>query len=259
MARVHHLDCGSMCPVGGRLIGGDRLLGRGRMVCHCLLVETDRDGLILVDTGYGTADCDDPTRLPRVYRAVIGPQLDRGQTALAQVRALGFDPRDVRHVVVTHLDPDHAGGLPDFPWAQVHVHRRALADALARRGPRWVSYEADGDTWMDLPAVRRLHGLHHDVALIPLFGHTRGHTGVVVRRGARWVVHAGDAYFHHDELAVGRRPPLGLRLFATLDEVDRDARMASVAALRRLAARDDVDVVCGHDPVELDRAAVDAP
>ena len=93
-------------------------------------------------------------------------------------------------------------------------------------------YEAEGDTWMDLPAVRQLRGLHHDVVLVPLFGHTRGHTGVVVRRGARWVVHAGDAYFHHDELVPGRRPPLGLRLFAAVDEVDRSARLASVAALQ---------------------------
>jgi glyoxylase-like metal-dependent hydrolase (beta-lactamase superfamily II) len=273
MARVHHLDCGTMCPIGGRLVGGDHLLQRGLLVCHCLLVETDRDGLVLVDTGYGTADCDDPSRLPRMFRAVAGPRLDRGQTALEQVRALGFDPRDVRHVAVTHLDPDHAGGLPDFPWAEVHVHRRERDDALARRdprarvrywpnrfahGPRWVVYEAEGDTWMDLPAVRQLRGLHHDVVLVPLFGHTRGHTGVVVRRGARWVVHAGDAYFHHDELVPGGRPPLGLRLFAAVDEVDRAARLASIAALQRLAAHDDVDVVCSHDPVELDRAAVEA-
>ena len=274
MARVHHLDCGTMCPLGGRLIGGDRLLGRGLMVCHCLLVETDRDGLVLVETGFGTADCDDPTRLPRVFRAVVAPRLDRASTAVERIRALGFDPRDVRHVAVTHLDPDHAGGLPDFPWAEVHVHRRERDDATAphgararsrywpnrfAHGPRWVVYEAEGETWMDLPAVRQLRGLHHDVALVPLFGHTRGHTAVVVRRGARWVVHAGDAYFHRDELAGGGRGPLGLRWFATVDEVDRPARLASIAALRRLrATRDDVDIVCAHDPVELDRAAVGA-
>ena len=35
----------------------------------------------------------------------------------------GFRREDVRHILVTHLDFDHAGGLPDFPDAVVHVQR----------------------------------------------------------------------------------------------------------------------------------------
>ena len=272
MARVHHLGCGTMCPIGGRLVGADRWLGRGRLVCHCLLVETDRDGLVLVETGFGSADCDDPRRLPRAFRAFASPRLDRTETAVEQVRALGFAAEDVRNIVVTHLDPDHAGGLPDFPWATVHVHRFERDDAIAPRdakararywknrfahGPRWAVYEPAGDTWMDLPAVRALDGLHHDVALIPMIGHTRGHSAVAVRTGARWIVHAGDAYFHRDELD-GAGAPIALRWFASLDQIDRGARLASVDALKRLRARADVDVVCAHDPVELDRAATAA-
>jgi glyoxylase-like metal-dependent hydrolase (beta-lactamase superfamily II) len=61
--RVHHLNCGSMCPLGQRLINGEgRWLGKAQMCCHCLLIE-GRNGLILVDTGLGTADVANPTRL----------------------------------------------------------------------------------------------------------------------------------------------------------------------------------------------------
>jgi glyoxylase-like metal-dependent hydrolase (beta-lactamase superfamily II) len=79
-----------------------------------------------------------------------------------------------------------------------------------------------------------------------------------VQHGSRWVLHAGDAYFHRDELATPARAPLALRLFATVDEVDRAARLASVEALRDLSARADVDVMCAHDPLELDRAVTAA-
>lgn len=50
-----------MCPIGKALFSGSgSLFDRAHLVCHCLLVETDDSGLVLVDTGYGTEDCRDP-------------------------------------------------------------------------------------------------------------------------------------------------------------------------------------------------------
>jgi glyoxylase-like metal-dependent hydrolase (beta-lactamase superfamily II) len=254
-----------MCP-----LAASRLVGAGAMVCHVLLVETERDGLLLVDTGFGSRDCATPRRVPAVFRALVRPRLDPAQTAAAQVRALGYRLDDVRHVVITHLDLDHAGGLHDFPAAAVHLHRpeylaairrESLADRMRyltrqwEHGPRWVTYAAEGDTWMGLPAVRGLDGVRDEIALVPLVGHTRGHSGLAVKDGDRWLIHAGDAFFHRDELRPGGKAPIGLRAFATMDEVDRAARLASVEALRGLAARDDVTVVCSHDPVLLATAA----
>jgi glyoxylase-like metal-dependent hydrolase (beta-lactamase superfamily II) len=64
---------------------------------------------------------------------VSRPSLDPSDTAIGQVRRLGFNPRDVRHIVPTQLDLDHAGGLPDFPWADVHVFRPEYEAALHPR------------------------------------------------------------------------------------------------------------------------------
>lgn len=248
-----------MCPVAARISGGD-------MICHVLVIETDRDGLVLVDTGFGSRDCATPRRLPLAFRMMTRPALDPAQTAAAQLRRLGHRPEDVRHIVVTHLDLDHAGGLGDFPWAAVHVHRSEYLGAMqpatmmekARylrpqwdHGPRWVTYQPEGDTWMGLPAVRTLDGVRDDVALIPLAGHSRGHSGVAVKQGDRWLLHAGDAIFHRNELHAGRPVPLGLRALATIDEVDRRARLATVETLRALARRGDVTVLCSHDPALL--------
>ena len=58
--RIHHLNCMSLRPVGGRLIDGrSGWFERARFVSHCLLVETG-DGLALVDTGLGLGDVLDP-------------------------------------------------------------------------------------------------------------------------------------------------------------------------------------------------------
>src|SRR5262245_48255579 len=113
---VHHISAATLCPASARLVNGTGgLLSPGRMVCHCWLVESD-DGLILVDTGIGQADLSDVAgRLGRWFQWAVRPDTDPGTTALGQIARLGFDPRDVRHIVPTHLDLDHAGGLPDFP------------------------------------------------------------------------------------------------------------------------------------------------
>lgn len=57
MIKIHHLDCGCMCPFGGALFDGFSAGLRAHLCCHCLLLETERDGLVLVDTGFGEQMC----------------------------------------------------------------------------------------------------------------------------------------------------------------------------------------------------------
>jgi glyoxylase-like metal-dependent hydrolase (beta-lactamase superfamily II) len=266
--RVHHINCGTMCPFSARLINGrGGWLERARMVCHCLIVETT-DGLVLVDTGLGTADVEDPRgRLGGTFIAVTRPRLSREDTALAHVERLGFRREDVRHIVPTHLDLDHAGGLSDFPDANVHVFAPELEAALhpptfAEReryraaqfahGPKWVKHPLEGDTWLGFDRVRVVGD---DVALIPVVGHTRGHCAVAVKQGDEWLLHAGDAYFFHGEVdPENPRSTPGLALFQRLVAVDDAARRKNQRRLRELARdhRGTVRLFSAHDPLELE-------
>jgi glyoxylase-like metal-dependent hydrolase (beta-lactamase superfamily II) len=264
---VHHLNCGTMCPFGSFLLGQGGL-GRGKVVAHCVLLETERDGLVLIDTGFGTRDVSGQSRIPQTFRSVLAPVLEPGETAVAQITALGLDPMAVRHIVVTHLDLDHAGGISDFPDAHVHLHAREHAAAMMRarpiekqrylpvqwsHGPRWEVYTEDGDTWRGLPAINRLRGLDADVGLVPMHGHTRGHSAIIARTADRWLVHAGDAYFHRGSVDSGIPTPIGFLAFERLTQIDPAARRASLAALRQLReSYDDVDLFCAHDPGEFE-------
>ncbi|HYM31929.1 MAG TPA: MBL fold metallo-hydrolase [Candidatus Cybelea sp.] len=267
--RVHHLNCATLCPLGGLLYNGcGPLFGRGRLICHCLLIETE-DGLVLVDTGLGTGDIVDPRRLRYEFLIPWAPPLRREETAVHQVAALGFKPEDVRHIVLTHLDLDHAGGLGDFPKAKVHVMAAEHEAAMARRtwiekrryvpaqwahGPDWAFHDAAaGERWFGFDSVTALKAGAAEVLLVPLIGHTRGHCGVAVNAGQGWLLHCGDAYFFHREM---EQPPLctpGLGFFQWMTEMDRKARLANQSRLRDLVnGRDqNVQVFCAHDPVEL--------
>ena len=92
--RIHHLNCGTDCPLGGALFDGRSLGPLGRLVCHCLLIETAAHGLVLVDTGYGLRDVSHPHRgpAPRItlpWRMMLNIRLHERDTAIRQVEALG--------------------------------------------------------------------------------------------------------------------------------------------------------------------------
>lgn len=274
--RVHHLNCGTLRPAGGRLVSGEGgVLRRARALMHCLLIETSRE-LVLVETGLGARDLADPVgRLGRPFLALAGPRLDPDEAAVRQVARLGHAPEDVRDIVLTHLDLDHAGGLPDFPPARVHVSgaERAGALALATRtdrrryrahlwahGPTWAPEPPPSETWFGITGARRVVGPDAEILLVPLPGHSHGHCGVAVRTASGWLLHAGDAYFHRREMDPERpRCPLGWRLFQRAIQVDADARLASQAALRRLVREHatEVRIFCAHDPVEFDGRSAD--
>jgi glyoxylase-like metal-dependent hydrolase (beta-lactamase superfamily II) len=258
---IHHLNCGTLCPRGGRFVVG----APGELVCHCLLIELS-DGLCLVDTGLGSEDMQYfERRLPVGFRSIVRKPKDPSEAALMQVQKLGFSAKDVRHIVVTHLDVDHAGGLVDFPDATVHVHSVEHLCAIQRKsfvqrhryqstqwshGPKWMISEDKGDLWFGFDGVRTLKGLPPEILLVPLAGHTDGHCGVAIHSEGSWVFHAGDAYFHRNEME-NIAAPWGLTVFQLLLESSAKMRKENQERLRVLKRDRTTKIFCSHDPIEF--------
>jgi glyoxylase-like metal-dependent hydrolase (beta-lactamase superfamily II) len=280
--RVHHINAVSSCPLGGAVMDGVSTGAlRGRSACHCLLVETGSE-LVLVDTGYGLRDVSDPRgRLSLFFLALLRPELREEMTAIRQIKALGYDPADVRHVVLTHLDFDHAGGLDDFPRARVHmlaaerdaaVKQATMLDRMRYRPAQWstrdnwqVYPQGQGDLWFGFECVRGLVGVPEEILIVPLIGHTLGHAGVAVRREDDWLLLSGDAYFYHAEMHPTHPSCTpGLRLYQRMMDKDRWWRVRNQRRLRELRAERgrEVTVACSHDLVEFESLAgraADAP
>ena len=264
--KIHHLNCGSMCPHGRRLMQGEGgWFEPAKIVCHCWLIE-GRNGLTLVDTGLGTAQV--KGMVTGSNKALMRPKLSLAETALAQIAALGFKAADVRHIVLTHLDFDHAGALADFPDATVHVNAPELAAAEApatfiekqryearlwSHKPKWQTHNTAGERWNGFDAVRALGEGDDEILLVPLTGHTRGHNGVAVRENGGWRLHCGDAYFFHTEVQTPASCPAGLGFFQTVLAVDNGARKTNQARLVALNAQGGITLNSAHCPHELAR------
>lgn len=249
--KVHHLNCGTM------------RMPTAPLISHVLLIEAG-DRLILVDTGFGYDDIADSAHRLGVVRHFLRPTLDIRETAIAQIRALGLDPGDVRDIVLTHLDLDHAGGLSDFPQARVHlsaaearsaIHHPSARERVRYRARQWahhpilVEHEAVGESWNGFAAAQPLDDICAGLVMIPLAGHTRGHTAYAVTVDDQTILHAGDAFFDHRVLA-GKRQPLVLTAFET---VVAHARQQVAYNHERLAElRNNTDrslrLINSHDP-----------
>lgn len=233
------------------------------MVCHVLLVETD-NGLVLVDSGHGSHDCDDPARRVGPTRHYFRPVLDHEEAAVRQVQRLGFSREDVRHIVVTHFDMDHIGGISDFPDAQIHVTAAEVLGAMRApsrqerfrfrpaqwaHGPKLVEHTPDGEKWRGFAAAKELNDIAPGIVMVSLPGHTRGHACMAVDAGHRWVLHCGDAFYHPGTVGGPARVP---RLITTLEPVlafDRKRVRDNHARLSELYERREHDLlmVCAHD------------
>jgi glyoxylase-like metal-dependent hydrolase (beta-lactamase superfamily II) len=233
---VRILDCAPMSPWFPRWhIGGT-----------CLLVETDK-GPVLVDTGLGLHDYSSPSLMVRFFILDFGIHNDPEKTAVRQITRLGYSPTDVQHIVMTHLHFDHAGGIPDFPHAMVHVHQRefdavqhprtwielAYDRADFRHHPFWQLYKQPDAKWFGFDAIRL--PFSPQMYLVPLFGHTKGHCGVAVQVDGGWIFNCADAL------------PTNAQFDLTPQWLNRLVLGSHIPRLRALAAtHTEVRLLAGH-------------
>lgn len=205
MRRIHHLNCVKIVtPFNDNVTG------------HCLLIEEDA-GLLLIDTGLGIQDIEHPDeRLGNELIKAVGFQLNHQLTAFHQMKTIGLAPSDVKHCVISHLDPDHTGGLADFPSAKVHVSKEELMNFNSgnlrylpqhlNHNPEIEVYDGSTENWFGMEARRVRTDFETEILLIPLFGHTAGHCGVALRWEEKWILYGGDAYYIRAELEDENHP-----------------------------------------------------
>jgi N-acyl homoserine lactone hydrolase len=219
------------------------------------LLEHPGAGAVLIDTGFHPSVAVDPRKnLGRIQSTLFKDiEMDPGQAATAQLRRKGIEPAQVKSVVMTHLHPDHASAISEFPGATFVVSKAEWAAATSQRplhgyvkrqfdhafDYRLLDFEGpDVESFATFGRSLDLFG-DGSVRCVYTPGHTPGHLSVVLRLRRREALVAADAVY----------------LRRNLDEVRLSHRTAddhlserSLREIRRYAQdTPDALIIPGHD------------
>jgi glyoxylase-like metal-dependent hydrolase (beta-lactamase superfamily II) len=230
-----------------------------RLPIGCWLTEHP-EGLIMVDTGENS-HANDPGYVPwwhPVLRLGGRSWVKSEEEAGPRLRALGFDPLDVRWVIMTHMHGDHSGGLGHFPSSEILVSKPEADAALARTGPLFGYLNMHYPKWLKPKIVSFDDGpwesFEHSSALtkdgririVPAPGHTLGHMAVIAETDRHCFLIAGDAAYDEQTLLSG-----GLDGVAERASLHHD----STRRMRELCKRRPTVTQFAHDPESVKRLA----
>jgi len=212
------------------------------------------DGKILFDTACSPKGMGEDGTWPQAvqqmfnYTAEVNGQDCHLHSRLAEI---GFDPKDIDYVVVSHLHLDHAGCLELFTKAKIIVHQNEFNAAMSNYAQHktadgfiwdeidsWIKSdltwrvvkESEGDLEL-LEGIQLLNfGSGHSYGMLGLHIDLPGHGGVIL---------SSDAVY--TEANYG--PPT--RLPSTI--IDSIGYMNTVEKIKKLSNRTQSEVWFGHD------------
>ena len=223
---------------------------------YVYVLEHPTAGVVLIDAGFARRTAVDPGEYPGgSMTRTLGLEMEQGMAAADRLPEAGIAPEDVAHIFLTHLHPDHVGGIEDFPGATVHVASSEWAarddgGPLGKPDPSpWANAKVEEITLIEQP-----HGpfaAHADVlgdgSLVALStpGHTPGHLSYLLHLSEGSYLFTGDTAWVDEHW---RAPALKSNLVRTLLEHDWETNWDSQWRLHDFGwAQPHLTVLSGHD------------
>ncbi|MCX7770167.1 MAG: MBL fold metallo-hydrolase [Proteobacteria bacterium] len=179
------------------------------MVAYPILIKTNK-GLLLIETGLGNKLT---LKQKEIFRV-------KGEWDLVdELRELGYERTDIEHVIITHFDFDHSGGLImengksdlelTFPKAKIYLQKNEWEDVLNPNkrsiNTFWkINYEKLGES-KNLYLLDGQYEVLDGITVIPTGGHNRGHQIVIIRSKDNVAIHFADlmpTHAHYNPLWV---------------------------------------------------------
>lgn len=214
------------------------------------LIKHPCEGYVLFDTGYSRGIYKTGFK-GWLYRTFNPTHVKRQDEIIVQLRDDGINPEDIRYVVLSHLHPDHIGGVRFFPRSTIIVTEGSYQNY---KNPGWrdLLFLQLLPAWFEknLKVLRYEDRRHIDnelqgydlfddksLFLVELEGHTHGHLGAYIPGK---LLLAGDACWGADLMDYS------MRLSARLVQNDYEAFKRSLDQLSTLQEKG-IGLCFSHD------------
>lgn len=210
--------------------------GRNKQIkFHALwgLIKHPSQGYILYDTGYAERFYKATVSFPnKIYAIVTKVVVTKEDEIASQLKAHNIDPKEIKHIILTHFHADHIGGLMDFPNAKIYTssvaleHTLALKDAFAFSKGVLKSMIPDDIkerailvdkkcSKIEDPIFGESYDLFGDnsIHIINLPGHAAGQTGVIVKTNKSKYLLVSDACWLKESIEDEILPSPIVKLF----------------------------------------------
>ncbi|MBP5307321.1 MAG: MBL fold metallo-hydrolase [Paludibacteraceae bacterium] len=176
------------------------------------VIDTGRE-VILVDTGLPAGFPEDaPDEKSMAY---VGRKEAEYMDALA---ALGYQPKDVTKIVLTHKHGDHSGELRSFPDAAVYVNAEET-DADELKGlTNLVPVNFKSGSYHNFPESEKISD---GVWMIKAKGHTKGNSLVIAENEGLYYMFQGDVTYVDEALYENKLSLVFDDLSAARETLDR--------------------------------------
>lgn len=240
-------------PEGAMFEGGNWLAQR--TMAHSAVLICHPQGFVLFDTGLGRAIDRQFSEFPPMARVAFAYQ--RLAAAVDVIAETNPCPGRPLIIIPSHLHWDHAGGIEDFPNAEVWVQPEELQQAHSggvHQG--FLPGEIDATTirWRTLAFSEQPYEQYHrsldvfgdgSLILVPMTGHTAGSVGLFINAGGRRYFLTGDTTWAIEGFTRPAHKFFAMRGIADLNLRQMDAEIVGV---RRLMARDpELTIIPAHD------------
>lgn len=231
------------------------------------------EGPVLIDAGYSAESITAAgrSRSLRAYAWALAPKLLPHGDPVTALARLGYTPKEVSAVIVTHFHVDHVSSLARFPkaqliadaatfqtvigrshWANMHrgIFTELLPPDMAERLED-IAQKPLVDAPLGLGPARDILG-DQSVLAVDLPGHAEGHFGLCFKGADCPLLYATDAQWVR--AALQDRSP---RFPASLVAEDRAAHLETTARVAAFADAGGEVLLC-HDP-EVTQYDLDPP
>ena len=223
-------------------------------------------GVILFDTGYAKRFLNATKTFPEcLYRWITPMHLCEKEQLPLQLKAMGIETSDVKHIFISHFHADHIAGLLDFSNAQFICSKEAYLAFTKLRGfsalikgylPELLPSNSSSRIHFieDCNPVQlgtAMHPFHNAYDLfgdgfalaVPLPGHAHGHFGLLCHGQKKSQFLVADACWTEQAFTNAARP----KRIASIIMNDFNAYLETLENISQLFSRNkEVNIIPSH-------------